>query len=378
MASKEWKENLDQRLDHLIGLVENHHNEAGHNDNDADRDEHRTPAGVSSLRPAPFYGRKDEDPKIFLRKLLTYAQLNNWSEEQQMSAFPLFLKDAAFQWYDKIEDPQTLERWRTLQHEFLDYFQNLTPRWVQEQELTDRLQLSTESLESYIDDIRSRCVRLNKSPEDHLGAFIRGLLPEYKAMVLSHSPTTIKEAEERAKLAVSLQALLKPKVSQTETQTLSAKLDKLTEAMTTRLTINAVSTPPTVAAIDNRNNSNGMKTQTQTYSNQQVPVCQLCDRRGHTAKTCRQVPNSVTCYNCGRQGHYARECRSSNLGPQRTQALPGDRPPHYFGNQMSNAQYNSRFNTNHQAQGGQHYRQPTQGLPPYNQYQGFNPAQGNE
>ena len=53
-----------------------------------------------------------------------------------------------------------------------------------------------------------------------------------------------------------------------------------------------------------------------------VKICQLCGKRGHEAKDCRnfEVKKRHTpvrkgkCYNCGQEGHYSRECTVPDQG----------------------------------------------------------------
>ena len=191
----------------------------------------RSTQGTANLRPDSFTGKNDEDPRLFMLRLRRYGSLNKWDQNDFQNAFPLFLKDNALLWYNRITDEETLKVFGKLEDTFISHFQSVTPTWVQEQELSDRKQKPKESVDSYINDIRRRCDRLDKSPDDQLACFIRGLLPTIKAFVITQNPSTLNEAEQQARLSESLHGLQQPQAVTDSTPTFNSQLAELTQTL---------------------------------------------------------------------------------------------------------------------------------------------------
>ena len=81
---------------------------------------------------------------------------------------------------------------------------DITPRWIREQEWTSRMQKADKSVDRYIADIKTKCSRLGKSPEEVMSHRVRGLEPDIKSFVLSADSVDIEEAGANAMIGEAI------------------------------------------------------------------------------------------------------------------------------------------------------------------------------
>lgn len=132
------------------------------------------------------------------------------------NVFHLQLKEQAEFLYNNL--PQATQgNWVLLKQAFTDNYQNEDYKWINEQKLADRNQLPGESIDKYIQNVRTKRALLKKGDEEHLCYFMRGILPNVKCHVIAQFPKNLAEAERHARIGQQIAQIQTPKV-----QTLTA------------------------------------------------------------------------------------------------------------------------------------------------------------
>ena len=185
-----------------------------------------------SVRPDPFHGYSGEDASRWMSKYERFGSLQQWTEEQSVSALALFLKGPAELWY--LENQLRFGRdFRHMQGVFIDKFGVDGHRGLAEEQLLARKQSREESIDSYAYDVRARCHQLGKTPRDAVSSFLRGLLPQIKGQVAVMQPTTIEEAERIARTALTYANITPPVATVAEITPEASALEQMTGMLTT-------------------------------------------------------------------------------------------------------------------------------------------------
>ena len=87
------------------------------------------------------------------------------------------------------------------------------------------MQKADESVDIYIVDIKTKCSRLGKSPEEVMSHRVRGLEPDIKSFVLSADSVDIEEADANARLGEAITTPTEECVSKPEGKTESKILE---------------------------------------------------------------------------------------------------------------------------------------------------------
>jgi hypothetical protein len=330
---------------------------------------------TSSWKPDTFTALSSyPTPDMWLEKFEAYATFNYWDDNKKASAFPLLLSGPAELWFSQLL-PEHKESYSTMKQKFLEYFKNISPIWVREQALDTTQQGTNQSVDAYIAEIKWKFATLSKSPGEQLSAFVRGLRSDIKAFVIAQSPTTLAQAEEKARLAEvvsNLSATKTPQVVPNKEQ--PPPID---------------SRPPAAAAERNSYSSNNQSPQPNT--NQQDD-CQICGSWEHTALRCptyrastyqnrasvmtpdppvenephpqtyqnRAADSTPQCQICGKWNHTAQTCYRRYQGanppnerpragywqrPRRFPRVNNNRPTNFQNSQQPNNTRNRQNNT---------------------------------
>lgn len=256
---------------------------------------HRPSIVSSMFKPEKFTGNLSESPKVWLSKFKSWISINDITDNGIiLHSFRLLLPEAELSWFDKLEVCDIDE----LGDKFIEHFEAKQPQWMLEQTLWNRKMEVSEDLESYISSIQSLTERLNKDEREKMTAFVRGLPSHIRTSVVQKDPKSWEEATKCARLCNEACAIGAGASESSEItkviQLQNEKIDKLTKIVSTVATgeqaaeVNAAASPKEV-------------------------VCQICDKKGHSAKTCFRLKKSdrfrrKKCYNCGKSGHLEREC----------------------------------------------------------------------
>jgi len=198
-----------------------------------------------------------------------------------------------------------------------DHFQGQTWRWSIQSKLLARNQLQGESLDSYASSIMLACKQLEKTSVEMQDIFIRGLLPELRAFVMSQKPQSFQESIDAAKLGCSIKVSsqgqsivsviqeVQPTVLQSSTA-LEQKVDTAMSSVTSVLTrldkleLQSKRSTPAVPPFGRPAvPSFGRTTPVRNFRTEQMT--------GYGASNFRRT---VVCYRCGRVGHKVKNCYS--------------------------------------------------------------------
>ena len=107
------------------------------------------------------------------------------NENNLANLFQLILKGPAYSWFNTLAGEIKQDR-KQLVDAFKDRFVDNTThiRWMQEQQLLSRQMQHDERLEDYIIDMDNLCSILNKSDNDRIAYFVKGLKPALKSCVI--------------------------------------------------------------------------------------------------------------------------------------------------------------------------------------------------
>ena len=108
------------------------------------------------LKPDNFDGNPVADALTWLDNFCRIAKLNNWSEELQLNAFPLYLRGIAHAWFLTLAD-DTKGTLTALFEAFRARFSSGPQDWILSQQLSARKHAANEPIDDYITDITRLC-----------------------------------------------------------------------------------------------------------------------------------------------------------------------------------------------------------------------------
>jgi len=237
---------------------------------------------------------------------------------------PLSLNGTAEVWYSTL-DKSKFNSFDQLVQLFRARFLSPTANWVLRQELGQRRQGTTESLNTYTADIRKRCQRLGIPLSEELHYFINGLRPTLRNYVILQQPTTMEEAENAARIKDSLTEPTNPSLTVADVLALQTNLVKELE----QKKLLAQPHPSPVAAYERPEQSRTphnddnlrriIREELRSLGSnprEQPPPRSYFNNRGNFGRdNNRTVNGEIICHNCKRVGHHFRTCRLPTFRP---------------------------------------------------------------
>lgn len=284
-----------------------------------------------------FTGDANENPILFMEEFALYSQLLNWSDDQCLLTFPLSLKGQARLWFSALPagSYKTMEELTQL---FRDRFVSSSANFLLRQKLTQRKQLPSESVDSFITDIRLRCLRLGiTKDEEQLHYFVSGLRPELQSHVILNKPDTLAKAEELAKLKDLVSS--PPSFSLADIQTLQKQFINVLD------TLKRPSQPPkqSVSAYDQNSSSSSQFVESEI---REIIRQELIDLQSQTQTNYRQHQNQSRNSNSNNssrpRNNYSRECQQfqhNSRPPGNYQQFVSPPTPQYCQNPTSPQPY---------------------------------------
>ena len=192
------------------------------------------------IKPDVFDGNPAVDALIWFDSFSRIAQINNWSAENRLSAFLLYLSGLAHAWFLSLPE-DVINSFSRLKEAFQERFASGPHDWILSQQLSTRKQAKGERIDDYLTDITRLCKRLKLSDADSMRYFTQGLQPHIQSYVTLARPKTFQEAESLARM----KELVANNQSVPDTQSVINQM----EAMFQKLMTQTVSPkPPTIAA----------------------------------------------------------------------------------------------------------------------------------
>lgn len=174
------------------------------------------------LQPDTFDGNPVADALVWLENFRRIAKLNNWSDELQLNAFPLYLQGIANAWFLAL--PATISGdLNELFTAFQERFASGPQDWILSQQLSARKHFPNQPINDYITDITRLCKRLKLSDAETVRCFIEGLQGDLQAYISLGRPKTFQEAESLARM----KDIVNRRQGVTETQSVLTKLQTM-------------------------------------------------------------------------------------------------------------------------------------------------------
>lgn len=92
--------------------------------------------------------------------ILSHCKHSNWSSENQLSAFPLYLSGVTHAWFHSLSETTKTDPGQ-LKTAFQERFAYGLQQWILSQQLRARKQAKGERIEDYTADIKRLCKRLS-------------------------------------------------------------------------------------------------------------------------------------------------------------------------------------------------------------------------
>lgn len=207
----------------------------------------------SGLKLDAFDGNPAVDAITWLDSFSRIANINNWSAENQLNAFPLYLSGVAHAWFLSLKDDVQKDLGH-IKAAFQERFAAGPQDWILSQQLTSRKQAKGERIDAYIADITRLCKRLKLSDADSMRYFTQGLQPHIQSYVTLARPKDFQEAESLARM----KELVDNNQATTDTQTLLTQMENMFTKLMNQSTLGtskpiaAVSTEPPPTQLDKR------------------------------------------------------------------------------------------------------------------------------
>lgn len=169
------------------------------------------------------------------------ASINDWTAENRLNAFPLYLSGIAQAWFLSLREDQQKDLTQ-IQAAFKERFASGPQNWIISQQLSTRKQVQGERINDYSADITRLCKRLKLSDADSIHYFIQGLQQHIQSYVTLARPKDFQEAESLTRM----KELVDINQSASDTKSVLSQM----EAMFTKLMTQSKATnPQTIAAV---------------------------------------------------------------------------------------------------------------------------------
>ncbi|RHZ50124.1 hypothetical protein Glove_505g46 [Diversispora epigaea] len=151
------------------------------------------------VKPPKFSGTPNEDAQEWLQGFLVAAKANGWDDDRKRAVFGTYLKKEPREWYCEWVEDHNAHTWTELRTAFIET--HCTDDWREQwhEELRSLKQRRGETVDEYFHQVRKLAKRVNLNAGCTLPYFIRGLLPDIKAIVKTHEPADLATAYGKAK-----------------------------------------------------------------------------------------------------------------------------------------------------------------------------------
>jgi len=199
----------------------------------------------TALAPKPFRGMDvdTERTEQWLDYFNTYAQFRHIQGESKAQLFKLLMTDQAADWLRSLPTATTMD-FDSLVKEFKKrYAITDIDRWKKVSSVWSREQLPSESVDTFITDIRN-AARIIPITDDTLLRFavVRGLKPDIRLHVLQSGASTLDAVVHSARVA---EAALQASKPTTDMSLLQSKTDKLMDKLDNSTPVAAISSTST-------------------------------------------------------------------------------------------------------------------------------------
>lgn len=150
---------------------------------------------TSGIKLEIFDGNPAEDA---LDSFSQIASINNWTAENQLNAFPLYLSGIVQAWFLSLREDQQKDLTQ-IHAAFKGRFASGPQNWIFRLQLATRKQMQGERIDDYIADV-TLCKRLKLTDADSMRYFIQGLQPHLQSYVTLARPKDFQEAESPARM----------------------------------------------------------------------------------------------------------------------------------------------------------------------------------
>jgi hypothetical protein len=236
---------------------------------------------------------KGQDPHSWWRDFQNCAEFKGYNSEKRLKILKMLLRNGAATWLDNMiqdEIKPTMsadEQLEAIRTHFVERFSRQNS-WLQDHLLIFLTQKAGEPVQEFYSTLVTRASRLNKSGDEMLSMFLRGLQPNLKMYVLAREPKCLPEAFKLAKTAESLQTIsdltqsehvkayqlpgdICPKVSRENHNSTALDLRELREEISNLRSKVHDSKKPEPRRVEPR-----------------ITRCFYCNIPGHTAAACRR------------------------------------------------------------------------------------------
>ena len=114
----------------------------------------------NGIKPPKFSGNANEDVVEFLTNFERAANFHKWEESRKTEALPLHLEGNASVWYNTTPSLSG-GNYKEVTDALKKQFHSHSDRWLLRQKLSERKQLSTETVMEYAADVRRMCRRVD-------------------------------------------------------------------------------------------------------------------------------------------------------------------------------------------------------------------------